>query len=607
MFQNKDLAAVKNNSIFKGVSDTNLNFNFNQKDFQEIGEGEIIYQSGDPSDYLYLLIEGEIKLKIPGGISSPLILRKSNNDFFGEKEVQENTLRKSSAVADKNSLLYIIRKNDLNSLIQRSKDLRYNLLGVISEDNDTDANKKETIYDGLLGKLSEQPIFKSENNEIIEKTNLTESENFEDIETETDNKSELNYETELPSESEDKSKPEIINDFDSVKKDGVQTTPPLSEIIKAMQLIFSDINPEGLFISIPDAISKLLNAERAILYIHLTETNELRTRKKMGAEYSIYSLKLSGDLFSESIDENKIINLTSPNQEQLEFISTTSDEEVKNLLIFPIKNNSDKIIGILQLINSKKGGFDSSDEKLISELSPAIASAIENSIQIQDLIDTNRLISLNRVANFLIQDIKNPIIMIKQYSEHIKKQTVSKEINFVLEMIIEQANSVAGILQTTLGYSEGKMIYNPQPTLLSNALNYILSMLAEYVESRNVKLFKKFEGDGIVNIDKKEFYQAFFQIAKNACDAMPQGGNFYIITTREGDKIRIELRDNGLGIPDSIKERIFEPFMTHGKEQGSGLGLAISEKIVKGHNGKIWTESKQGEGAVFIIVLPVLE
>ena len=264
MFQNKDLAAVKNNSIFKGVSDTNLNFNFNQKDFQEIGEGEIIYQSGDPSDYLYLLIEGEIKLKIPGGISSPLILRKSNNDFFGEKEVQENTVRKSSAVANKNSLLYIIRKNDLNSLIQRSKDLRYNLLGVISEDNVTDANKKETIYDGLLGKLSEQPIFKSENNEIIEKTNLTESENFEDIETETDNKSELNYETELPSESEDKSKPEIINDFDSVMKDAVQTTPSLSEIIKAMQLIFSDINPEGLFISIPDAISKLLNAEKAI-------------------------------------------------------------------------------------------------------------------------------------------------------------------------------------------------------------------------------------------------------------------------------------------------------------------------------------------------------
>ena len=111
----------------------------------------------------------------------------------------------------------------------------------------------------------------------------------------------------------------------------------------------------------------------------------------------------------------------------------------------------------------------------------------------------------------------------------------------------------------------------------------------------------------MVNLDKKEFYQACFQIAKNACDAMPQGGNFYIITKRDGDKIRIELKDNGLGIPGSIKERIFEPFMTHGKKQKSGLGLAIAEKIVKEHNGIIWAESDLGEGAVFIIVLPVLD
>jgi signal transduction histidine kinase len=214
---------------------------------------------------------------------------------------------------------------------------------------------------------------------------------------------------------------------------------------------------------------------------------------------------------------------------------------------------------------------------------------------------------LNSAANFLINDIKNPIITIKQYSEHIKKQGVSKEIDLVLDMIIKQANCIVDLVQTTLGYSEGKAMSNPQPILLTNALNYILSLLAEYVESRNVKLFKKFDGDGLVNLDKKEFYQALFQIAKNACDAMPQGGNFYIITKRDGDKIHIELKDNGFGIPDSIKARIFEPFMTHGKKLSSGLGLAISKKIITEHNGKIWTESEHGEGAVFIIVLPVLE
>src|ERR1035438_1465818 len=115
MFQNKNLSAVKKNALFKGVSNTNLNFNFNPKDFIEIGEGEIIYQSGDPSDFLYLIIEGEVKLKISRGVASPFILRKVYNDFFGEREVQENSVRKSSAIANKDTLIYIIRKIDLSS------------------------------------------------------------------------------------------------------------------------------------------------------------------------------------------------------------------------------------------------------------------------------------------------------------------------------------------------------------------------------------------------------------------------------------------------------------------------------------------------------------
>src|ERR1035437_7591260 len=473
MFQNKNLSAVRNNALFKGISDTNLNFNFNPKNFIEIGEGKIIYQSGDPGDCLYLIIEGEVKLKIPGGVNGPFILRKTNNDFFGETEVQENSVRKSSAVANKDSLMYIIRKIDLSSMIQRSKELRYNLWGDLTEDNEMEANKKETVFNGLTEKLSEQSSFKSENNKSAEVTNYAEPEVIGNSREETNNEAQLNYEPELLKASELKNDIEAIYENDPAIKDTWDF--------------------EG-----PDFNGKKSNSEQANL-------------------------------------------------------------------------------------------------------------SFENSVYVQDLLHSDRLISLNKIANFLIHDIKNPIVTIKQYSEHIKKQDVSKEINLVLDMIVEQTNFVIDFVQTTLGYSEGKSISNPQPILLSNALNYILSMLAEYVEGRNVKLFKKFEGDGLVNLDKKEFYQACFQIAKNACDAMPQGGNFYIITKREGDKIRIELKDNGLGIPDSIKDRIFEPFMTHGKKQKSGLGLAIAEKIIKEHNGMIWAESDLGEGAVIIIVLPVLD
>ena len=633
MFQNKNLSAVKKNALFKGVSNTNLNFNFNPKDFIEIGEGEIIYQSGDPSDFLYLIIEGEVKLKISRGVASPFILRKVYNDFFGEREVQENSVRKSSAIANKDTLIYIIRKIDLSSMTQRSRELRYNLLNDLKEDNEIESNKKETVFDGLIDKLPEQSFFISENNKSAEVTNYSKPEVIGNTGEENNIEMELNSEPELREASELKNETEAIYENSSEIKDtwnieGLeynggkpnmdiktenkisdteQANLPLPFLISALLKIFSNLNPEEIFISIPEVISGLLNAERGILYIINAETNEFRTRKKTGMEYSDLSFRFSGNLFTESVNEDKIINLTFPTEEQLALANPTPSEEVRNLLISPIKNNQGKIIGVLQLINNKKRGFDSEDEKLIYEFSPLVALAIENSVYIQNLIHSDRLISLNKIANFLIHDIKNPIVTIKQYSEHIKKQDISKEINIILDMIVEQANCVVDLVQTTLGYSEGKSISNPQPILLSNALDYILSMLAEYVESRNVKLFKKFEGDGLVNLDKKEFYQACFQIAKNACDAMPQGGDFYIITKRDGDKISIELKDNGLGIPESIKDRIFEPFMTHGKKQKSGLGLAITEKIIKEHNGMIWAESDLGEGTVFTIILPVLD
>ena len=633
MFQNKNESAVRNNALFKGFSDANLNFNFNQKNFAEVGEGEIIYKSGDPSDYLYLVIEGEIKLKLPGGVSSPLILKKSNGEFFGEKEVLDNSSRKSSAVADKNSLLYTIRKIELTSMAQTSKDLKYNLMGDVREGSETESNKKDTVFDGLIGKLSEQTFFQSDNNNSKEQKAFTEQEVIGDTEEEINNEAELNFKEILPDTSEPKKGTEeicenvpemmdplniesignndeklnILIEAENKKSDPRSARFQLHSIINAVQKIFSDLNPEEIFVSIPEAISGLLNTERAILYIINTERDEFRTRIKTGTEYSNFSLKMEGSLILESVNRDKIISLNYPSDEQLAIINPIPGEEIKSLLISPIKNKKGKIIGIIELININKEGFDSEDEKLITELSPLIALAIENSAYVEDLLHSDRLISLNKVANFLIHDIKNPIVTIKQYTEHIKKQDINKEVNLVLDMIVEQANCVVDLVQTTLGYSEGKSLSNLQPILLTNALNYILSMLAEYVESRNVKLFKKFEGDGLIGLDKKEFYQACFQIAQNACDAMPQGGNFYILTKREGDKIRIELKDKGIGIPDSIKDKIFEPFMTHGKKQKSGLGLAIAEKIIKEHNGVIWAESDLGEGAVLIIELPVLD
>jgi signal transduction histidine kinase len=173
-------------------------------------------------------------------------------------------------------------------------------------------------------------------------------------------------------------------------------------------------------------------------------------------------------------------------------------------------------------------------------------------------------------------------------------------------MLNEQLSQVADLVQTTSSYSEGKTILRTLNVSLNNTLSDYAARITAYVESRNCQIITEYDKDTTVKLDVKEFYQCYVHIIKNACDAMPDGGNIYISTKRDDKEKRVKLffRDNGLGIAESLKEKIFEPFFTQGKKEGAGLGLSITKKVVEAHNGQIDVQSSLGEGATFMILLP---
>jgi len=114
------------------------------------------------------------------------------------------------------------------------------------------------------------------------------------------------------------------------------------------------------------------------------------------------------------------------------------------------------------------------------------------------------------------------------------------------------------------------------------------------------------EGLPAVKVDEQKMIQVMINIALNAIEAMPQGGNLTFrtskIETSAGLAVGITIRDTGTGIsPDDIKN-IFKPFYTT-KERGVGLGLAICQKIIKEHGGSIRVKSIAGQGSVFFIRL----
>jgi signal transduction histidine kinase len=108
--------------------------------------------------------------------------------------------------------------------------------------------------------------------------------------------------------------------------------------------------------------------------------------------------------------------------------------------------------------------------------------------------------------------------------------------------------------------------------------------------------------------DPAQLEQLFLIFVMNAIDAMPHDGVLRLVTKQEpgADEVTVVVEDNGVGIPESVRARLFEPFVTT-KEQksGIGLGLAIARRVVERHAGTIEVKSEVGKGTSFIVNLPI--
>ena len=124
MQQNRSIKEITVNKLFAGVSESLILSFLKQDSFNSLKEGKIIYQAGDESKYLYLLLRGDVKIKYPG---VNYVSNKNFNDFFGEKEIVDETRRISSAVANSNCLIYKIGKKLFRKLIAKNTTLNSNL------------------------------------------------------------------------------------------------------------------------------------------------------------------------------------------------------------------------------------------------------------------------------------------------------------------------------------------------------------------------------------------------------------------------------------------------------------------------------------------------
>ncbi len=113
-------------------------------------------------------------------------------------------------------------------------------------------------------------------------------------------------------------------------------------------------------------------------------------------------------------------------------------------------------------------------------------------------------------------------------------------------------------------------------------------------EQQSIQILLDVPGGIDLPLVRSHIERVFSNLIANAFEAMPAGGKVRIGVKKTGTFVLVELEDTGPGIPDCIRDRLFEPFVTSGKQNGLGLGLALARQTVRKHCGDMWTESAAG-------------
>lgn len=401
----------------------------------------------------------------------------------------------------------------------------------------------------------------------------------------------------------------LLNDFLNYEKEMTEQVNKLNYLIEVTKRVNSTIQLDELLKIILEIALEITNADRGTVYLVDELTGEIWSKVLQGDELTEIRLPLGKGIAGYVAQTGETINLIDAYQDPRfnPEVDRKTGYRTKTMLCHPIKDKNNKVVGVFQLINKKDGIFTKKDEEMLDALSIHASIAIQNAKMAQELVNNERLAVIGRMASSIIHDIKNPMTTIKAYAQVLRKKIGEGEAIQLVDEVIRQIDRLVNMAQEILDFSRGVTSLNFSKIKLGDFLDGVIAFLVRDFERNKIEIEKNLEFDDEVEMDVDKMTRVVFNIAHNSRDAMPEGGKFIIKTWREDNFFFMQFTDTGKGMPEEVKKKIFEPFVTYGKKHGTGLGMAITKKIVTEHKGDIFVESELGKGTTITIKLPLTQ
>jgi signal transduction histidine kinase len=227
-------------------------------------------------------------------------------------------------------------------------------------------------------------------------------------------------------------------------------------------------------------------------------------------------------------------------------------------------------------------------------------------LYINQVIHKQKMALVGEMVNTIVHDFKSPFTGIHLASSMLKELHPDDDTQEWCDLIQAQVTRMMAMAEEVLEFTRGSATLHKKKIDISAILTRFEKLNRIYFKEAKVNFEIVTEENLCIEADESKLMRVLQNLTGNAVDAMEdRGGYIKIMTRADKNWIYLTIADNGPGIPDLIRERLFEPFVTYGKRSGTGLGTAIAKSIIDAHGGEISFISELEKGTTFSIRFPL--
>jgi signal transduction histidine kinase len=386
----------------------------------------------------------------------------------------------------------------------------------------------------------------------------------------------------------------------------------LGAMYRVTRLASSIFDLDVLLNKVLDETFATVRAERGFVLLIDPNTDqlELKSSRWQNKEGLDHKVSISQNIISHVLEKKESVLIADAMADsKFGLAESVVLHHIRSAMCSPLRGRK-RIVGIIHVDTTGAGAFSQEDLMLLDAIGNAAGIAVENAQLYKDKIQNERLAAMGQAISGLSHYIKNIVAAMDTSHAMVEKALVAEDlaiVNRVWKILRRSNQRISNLVLDMLAYSKER-----KPDIQPCHINEVCKEAAELCHDRIKTKHGKIQLDldpklPRILADPQGIHRCLLNLLTNAIDALgEEGGEVKIGTQKQGkSQVLITVDDNGSGIPEDIRQRIFDVFFSTKGSQGTGLGLAVTKKIIEEHGGSIEVQSSEDQGTKFTICLPI--